>query len=63
MDKSTEFDSNTPSVENNVELSNLICLASSNSRRNKRLNRRLNQAYWLSSQFKGLADIFDKKAA
>jgi hypothetical protein len=63
MDKSTEFDSNASSVENNVELSNLICLASSNSRRSKRLNRRLNQAYWLSSQFKALTDIFDKKAA
>ncbi|MCU0537680.1 MAG: hypothetical protein MUD14_27655 [Hydrococcus sp. Prado102] len=63
MDKSTEFDSNAPSVENNAELSNLICLASSNSRRSKRLNRRLNQAYWMGSRFKALADIFEKKAA
>lgn len=63
MDKSTEFNGNTASPENNVEPSNVIYLASSNSRRCKRLNRRLNQAYWLGSRFQALADIFDKKAA
>jgi hypothetical protein len=61
MDKSTEFNGNTTSPENNVE--NVISLTSSNSRRSKRLNRRLNQAYWLGSRFQALADIFDKKAA
>jgi hypothetical protein len=63
MNKSTEFNGNTYSPENNLELSNVIPITFSKNRRNKRLNRRLNQAYWLGSRFQALANLFDKKAA